>query len=159
MPHSLLHYPDITPPAGSDERPMGPYEALWRCTGIHSGSAQVAEEVESRIRSALPSGFNNFGVPDLPLPGCQVSDPNAGPPLPHQDHKPQAKPFREDDLRGHYMLIAWMCDYCRELEWDTFWASVENVCPKARVEPPQESGIAGKGVSSTAFSTGEPLLL
>ena len=43
------------------------------------------------------------------------------------------------------MLIAWMCDYCRELEWDTFWASVENVCPKARVEPPQESGIAGNG--------------
>ena len=158
MPYSLLHYPDITPPAGSDERPMGPYEALWRCTGIHSGSAQVAEEVESRIRSALPSGFNNFGVPDLPLPGCQVSDPNAGPPLPHQDHKPQAKPFREDDLRGHVMFVVGCTTITASWKGDPLGVGRE-LLPQGEGERPQQrSGVTGKWVSITTFSAGEPFL-
>ena len=58
MPYSLLDYPDITPPQGSEERQMGWFEAMRWYTGIHSGAAQVAAEVEGGVRSALPSAFS-----------------------------------------------------------------------------------------------------
>ena len=89
MPYSLLHYPDITPLEGSEERQMGPYEALCRYIGIDSGSAQVAGEVESGIRSALPLRPNQVGMPNLPPPGFTVSGSGSGPPIPHEDQKPE----------------------------------------------------------------------
>ena len=46
--------------------------------------------------------------------------------------------IREEDIRGHYMFIAWMYYYCRELEGETLWAAVENGCQKAKVAAPDK---------------------
>ena len=44
------------------------------------------------------------------------------------------------------MFIARMYYFCRELEGDAFWASVENGCRKARVERPnREAALQAKG--------------